>query len=192
MQITKLRSRILAATFVALVALGTASAANAYSVYRSVNANPGTGVVDWTLASFGVSAGPAPIPPNPPHLPTLSFFHYADDAAARAGRPAAQCFIKVDLGNLMDPALNTQVPVGNVNIPINGVGGYNPRAFPWNITFDNDPADHWSIAKTQIQSPITTNGEASRVAAAAFQSLATTAGSSVTVINGNQNNCRAQ
>ncbi|HEX8045060.1 hypothetical protein [Rhizobium sp.] len=192
MQMTKLRSRILAATLTGLVALGATSSAHAYSIYRGVNANAGTGIVDWTLASFGVSAGPAPVPPNPPHLPTLSFFHYADDAAARIGRPAAQCFVKVDLGNLINPALNTQLPIGNVNIPINVTGTYNPRAFPWNITFDNDPADHWSIAKTQIQSPITTNGEASRVAAGAFQSLATAAGSGVTVINGTLGNCTAQ
>jgi hypothetical protein len=182
MQITKLCSRILAATLMGLVALGAASSAHAYSVYRSVTAN-GEGVVVWTAANFGVSGQPAP---------TLSFFYFLDDNAARAGLPAAQCFVKVDLGNLINPLVGTQIPVGNVNIPVNGAPGDNPRAFPWNITFDDNPPSHWSIAKTEIQNPLTSNAAASRVAAAGFQSLATTGGSGVIVVNGQLPNCVAQ
>ncbi|ACM28892.1 hypothetical protein G6L94_20125 [Agrobacterium rhizogenes] len=183
MQITKLRSRILAATFVALVALGTASAANAYSVYRSVNANPGTGVVDWTLASFGVSGTP----------PTLSFFHNPNDDAARTATPAAQCFVKVYLGELIGPLVGTQVPVGNAGIPtpVSPNPLDHPRPFPWNITFDSIQPGHWSIARAQIVDD-TTNAAASRVAAAGFRILATRAGSGVTVINGTLGNCTAQ
>lgn len=182
MQTTKLRNRILAATLTAIIAFGATSPAHAYSVYRSVTANAG-GVVVWTAANFGVSGQPAP---------TLSFFYYLDDNAARAGLPAAQCFVKVDLGNLVNPLVGTQVPVGNANIPVNGNPGDNPRAFPWNITFDDNPPSHWSIAKTEIQNPPSTNAAASRVAAAGFQSLATTGGSGVTVINGLLQNCAAQ
>lgn len=191
MQITKLRRRIFAATFAALMGLSATSAVHAYSVYRSVTADGG-GVVVWTSQNFGVSAGPPPPPPNPPRLPTLSFFHYADDNAARAGLPNAQCFVKVDLGNLVNPLVGTQVPVGAANIPVNGAPGDNPRPFPWNITFDDDPPGHWSIAKSQIQNPESSNAAASRVAAAGFQSLATTGGSGVTVVNGLLHNCAAQ
>lgn len=182
MQITKLRSRILAATLTALVALGATSAAHAYSVYRSVTANAG-GVVVWTAVNFGVSGQPTP---------TLSFFYFLDDNAARAGLPAAQCFVKVDLGNLNNPLVGTQVPVGNAGIPVNGAVGDNPNPFPWNITFDDNPPGHWSIAKTEIQNPVSTNAAAGRVAAAGFQSLATTGGSGVTVVNGLLPNCAAQ
>jgi hypothetical protein len=181
MQITKLRSRILAATLTGLVVLGATSSAQAYSAYRSVAANAG-GVVVWTAANFGVGGNPS----------TLSFFHFVDDNAARAGLPAAQCFVKVDLGNLVGPLPGTQIPVGNAGIPVNGAPVDNPRAFPWNITFDNVPPGHWSIAKTEIQNPTSSNNAASRVAAAGFQSLATTVGSGVTVINGSLGNCAAQ
>ena len=191
MKIIKLRSRIFAAMLAALMGLGTTSSVYAYSVYRSVTADGG-GVVVWTSQNFGVSAGPLPPPPLPPRLPTLSFFHYADDNAARAGLPNAQCFVKVDLGNLVNLLVGTQVPVGNVNIPVNGLPADNPRPFPWNITFDDDPPGHWSIAKAEIQNPQSTNAAASRVAAAGFQSLATTGGSGVTVVNGLLHNCAAQ
>lgn len=181
MQIAKLRSRILAATLTGLVALGMTSSAQAYSAYRSVTANAG-GVVIWTLVNFGVGGAP----------PTLSFFHFADDNAARAGMPAAQCFVKVDLGALVNPLPGTQIPVGNAGIHFNANPADNPRPLPWNITFDNVPPDHWSIAKTEIQNPPSSNNAASRVAAAAFQSLATTVGSGVIVINGQLPNCAAQ
>ena len=181
MQITKLRSRILAATLTGLVALGMTSSAQAYSAYRSVTANAG-GVVIWNAGNFGVS-GP---------VPTLSFFYFVDDNAARAGLPAAQCFVEVDLGALVNPVVGTQVPVGNPGIPVNANPADNPRPFPWNITFDDNPPGHWSIAKTEIQNPPSSNNAASRVAAAGFQSLATTGGSGVTVINGQLPNCAAQ
>ena len=182
MQITKLRGRILAAMLAASTGLGMVTPAPAYSVYRSVTANEG-GVVVWTAANFGVGGQPTP---------TLSFFYYLDDNAARAGMPAAQCFVKVDLGNLINPLVGTQIPVGNVHIPVNAAPGDNPRAFPWNITFDDNPPGHWSIAKTEIQNPTSSNNAASRVAAAGFQSLATTGGSGITVIIGQLPNCAAQ
>ncbi|MFK0165194.1 hypothetical protein [Rhizobium sp. NPDC090279] len=182
MQIAKLRIRILAATLSTIVALGAGTAVYAYPVYRSVTANAG-GVVVWNAANFGVSGQP---------VPTLSFFHFVDDNAARAGLPDAQCLVKVDLGNLVNPLVGTQVPVGNPGIPVNGAPGDNPRPFPWNITFDDNPPGHWSIAKTEIQNPPSSNNAASRVAAAGFQSLATTGGSGVTVVNGLLPNCAAQ
>ncbi|OWK25057.1 hypothetical protein AJ87_15065 [Rhizobium yanglingense] len=181
MQTTKLRDRILAATLTAVIAFGATSSAHAYSVYRRVTAKEG-GVVVWTAANFGVSG----------RVPTLSFFYYLDDNAARAGMRAAQCFVKVDLGKLVNPLVGTQVPVGNAKMPVNGNLRDNPRTSPWNITFDDNPPGHWSIAKTEIQNPPSSNAAASRVAAAGFQSLATTGGSGVTVVNGQLPNCAAQ
>jgi hypothetical protein len=183
MQITQLRDRILAATVTALVALGAISPAYAYSVYRSVTADQ-HGVVIWQQVNFGVSGQP----------PTLSFFYYPNDVAARTAMPNAQCFVKVDLGNLVNPMVGTQVPVGNANIPVGANPNDNPRPFPWNITFDNMPPGHWSIAKGQIvlNPGVTSNAAASRVAAAGFRSLATTAGSGVTVVDGTVQPCTAQ
>lgn len=181
MQITKLRSRILAATLTALVAFGATSSAHAYSVYRRVTADAGTGIVVWTAANFGVSGNP----------PTLSFFHYADDGAARLAMPDAQCFVKVDLPGVNNPQPGDQSTVGNAAIPVNGAPIDQPRPFPWVIVFDNNPAGHWSIARAEITN-VATNAAASRVSAAGFQSLATTISSNVIVINGNLVNCRAQ
>lgn len=184
MQITKLRSRILAAILTGLVALGATSSAHAYSVYRSVTADAGTRIIVWTLANFGVS-GPTP---------TLSFRYYVNDIAAKMAQENwdTQCFVKIDLGTLINLQVNDQVPVGNVNIPVNAAAGDNPRPFPWNITFDNVPPGHWSIAKPEIQNPVSSNAAASRVAAAGFRSLATTDGSGVTVVSGHLPDCRAQ
>jgi len=182
MQTKNLCGRILAAMLTGLVALGAASTAEAYSAYRRVTADAQTGVVAWGAANFGVGGNPS----------TLSFFYYASDAAARLAMPAAQCFIKVDLGALVNPLQGTQVPVGNAGIQYQANPADNPAPLPWNITFDNVPPDHWSIAKTEIQNPTSSNNAASRVAAAAFQVLANTAGSGVTVINGTLQNCAAQ
>ncbi|KAA1184684.1 hypothetical protein FP026_04740 [Rhizobium tropici] len=181
MQNTKLRSRILAATLTALVALGATSSAHAYSIYRSVTADAATGIVVWTAVNFGVSGNP----------PTLSFYYYPNDAAALLAMPGAQCFVKVDLGNLVNPPPGTQIPIGN-GIQFNANAADNPRPFPWNVVFDNVQPGHWSIAKTEIQNPTSSNNAASRVAAVAFQALATTAGSGTTVVNGQLTNCAAQ
>lgn len=180
MRISKLRCSILAVLLAASSGLGMVSPAYAYSVYRSVTADAG-GVVIWTAANFGVSGAP----------PTLSFFYFLDDNAARAGLPAAQCFVKVDLGALVGPVPGTQIPIGN-GIVFNANPADNPRPLPWNMNFDNVPPGHWSMAKTEIQNPTSSNAAASRVAAAAFQALATTGGSGVTVINGQLANCAAQ
>lgn len=166
---------------IALVVLGATGPAHAYSVYRKVTADAVTGVVVWTAANFGVSGAP----------PTLSFFYYANDGAARVAMPDAQCFVKVDLPGIENPQPNDASTVGNADIPVNGAVGDQPRPFPWTIVFDNNPAGHWSIAKPQITDAVT-NAAASRVSAAGFQSLATTAGSGVVVINGTLHNCAAQ
>ncbi|ANP91674.1 MULTISPECIES: hypothetical protein [Rhizobium/Agrobacterium group] len=181
MLISKLRSRILAVTFTVLVSLGAISPAHAYSVYRRVTADAMTGIVVWTAANFGVSGNP----------PTLSFFYYPDDGAARAAMQEAQCFVKVDLGDLINPQEGAQAAVGNADIPVNAAPADQPRPFPWMIGFDNNPPGHWSIARPQITNAVT-NAAASRVAAAGFRSLATTDNSGVTVINGTLLNCRAQ
>ncbi|MBD8687012.1 MULTISPECIES: hypothetical protein [unclassified Rhizobium] len=175
----KLRNRLLSISVVAL-ALGAVSPAYAYSVYRSVTANAATGVVVWTRDNFGVSGNP----------PTLSFFYFDNDDDARAGLPAAQCFVKVDLPDDA-PAPGDEANVGNADIKFYIDDIFKPKPFPWVITFDNDPPGHWSIARSQI-TDATTNAAASRVAAAGFQSLATTANSGVTVINGTLENCTAQ
>jgi hypothetical protein len=186
MLITKLRDRILAVTMTVFVGFGATNSAHAYSVYRSVTATP-TGAVRWDQGNFGVSGQPTP---------TLSFFYYPDDGAARIAMPAAQCFVKVDLGNLNDPMVDTHIPVGNALIEVGAAPADNPRPFPWEITFDNNPLGHWSIAKAQIvQDPqVTSNAAAGRVAAAGFRSLATTAiaGSGVTVAHGILPNCTAE
>ena len=176
----KLRNRLLSIGVVAL-ALGAVSPAYAYSVYRSVTANAGTGIVVWTKDNFGVSGTP----------PTLSFFYYASDAAAAAGLPAAQCFVKVYLPGVDAPAPGDEANVGNADVTFNANEDDKPKPFPWIIKFDNTPAGHWSIAKDQITSAAS-NAAASRVAASGFQALATTAGSNVTVINGTLLNCAAQ
>lgn len=176
-----LRNRLLSISVVAL-ALGAFSPAHAYSVYRSVTANAATGVVVWTKDNFGVSGTP---------VPTLSFFYYASDAEAVAAMADAQCFVKVDLPDGDPPKPGAEANVGNADIPVNASEADKPKPFPWVITFDNDPPGHWSIARSQI-TDATTNAAASRVAASGFQSLATTAGSMVTVINGTLKNCTAQ
>ncbi len=176
----QLRNRILSMS-VAALAFGAVSPAYAYSVYRSVTANPATGVVIWNKDNFGVSGNP----------PTLSFFYFETDDAARAGLPNAQCFVKVDLPDADAPEPGAEADVGNADIPVNAQPGDLPKPFPWVITFDNDPAGHWSIARSQI-TDATTNAAASRVAASGFQSLATTVGSYVGVIAGTLATCAAQ
>ncbi|MGV2105323.1 hypothetical protein ACQZ4X_04545 [Agrobacterium vitis] len=175
------KSRLLVALWIACVDAGLTSSAYAYPVYRGVTAAP-NGVVSWVKENFGVSGAPTP---------TLSFFHYPDDITARAQMSDAQCFVKVELGALVNLAAGMQIQVGNQDVVFNVNAADNPRAFPWNIVFDDDPAGHWSIARAEIQNPQSTNAAASRVAAAGFQSLAA-GGLGVTVINGHQENCRVQ
>ncbi|WP_416798717.1 hypothetical protein [Ciceribacter azotifigens] len=171
--------RHLAVVFAALAALGLASPAMAYSVYRAVDADANTGAVTWNAANFGVSGNPTP---------TLSFFYFANDAAAQAAFPTKQCFVKVDLPNTVAPAPGNQDLVGNAGIPVGANPADQPKAFPWQIDFDNNPAGHWSIPRTQITGT-TSNNAASRVAAAGFHSLATTPASGVTIVNGTLGNC---
>lgn len=179
MRTSRLRFRHhLAVVFAALAALGLASPAMAYSVYRSVAADAVTGAVTWNAANFGVSGNP----------PTLSFFYFASDVAAQAGLPAAQCFVKVDLPNTVAPVPGNHDQVGNAGIPVGANPADQPLPFPWQIVFDNNPAGHWSIPKAQITTA-PANNAASRVAAAGFHSLATTGGSGVTIVNGTLGNC---
>jgi len=178
MKTNKPRYRILAAMLTTVAALGLVGPAHAYSVYRSVTANAVTGVVAWGPANFGVSGTP----------PTLSFFYFASDMAARTGLPAAQCFVKVDLANTNNPQPNDHDTVGNVGIAFVAAPADQPQPFPWTIVFDNNPPGHWSIARPQI-STTGTNAAASRVASIGFNALATTGGSGVTIVNGTLGNC---
>lgn len=180
MKTNKPHHRLLAVMLTAFAALGLVNPAHAYDVYRSVLADAG-GAVVWAAANFGVSGAP----------PTLSFFHFADDNAARQGLPAAQCFVKVDLANTgANPLVGAQDTVGNVGIPVGGAAIDQPQPFPWAITFDNNPAGHWSIDRAQI-STVGTNAAASRVAASGFHNLATTPASGVTIIDGTVAGCHA-
>ncbi len=182
MRLARLRFSVLVMILAVSGALGAVNPACAYSVYRAVTADARSGVVVWHPANFGVSGPP----------PSLAFFYFPNDDAARSGMPTAQCLVKMDLGNLVAPVVGKHVPVGNAAIPVNASPSDNPRAFPWSMTFDNNPPSHWSVAKTEIQNPPSTNAAASRVAAAGFQSLATAGGSGVTAINGYLHGCRAQ
>ncbi|NKL24686.1 hypothetical protein [Rhizobium leguminosarum] len=165
---------VMATTFALFAALCGASTASAYSVYRGVVADPQHHVI-WEAGNFGVSGG----------APTLSFFHYLDDAAARAAMPNSQCLVKIDLGNVA-PAPGANFQVGNVGIALGAFAIDQPVAFPWQIDFDNNPAGHWSIARAQISNG--NNTAASRVAAAGAASLVFN-DPDVTVINGNTTGC---
>ncbi|ANK85798.1 MULTISPECIES: hypothetical protein [unclassified Rhizobium] len=165
---------VIATTFAILAALGAASPASAYSVYRGVVADPQHHVI-WEAGNFGVSGG----------APSLSFFHYANDAAARAAMNNFQCLVKIDLGNVA-PAPGANFQVGNAGIAVGAFAIDQPLAFPWQIDFDNNPPDHWSIARAQISTG--NNAAASRVAAAGAANLAFN-DPDVTVINGNKTGC---
>lgn len=169
--------RLAAVVLTSFMFIGTISTAHAYSVYRSVTADA-TGAVSWVAANFGVSGNP----------PTLSFFYFASDVDARQGLPNAQCFVKVDLVNTNNPQPNDHDNVGYANIPVGGNVVDQPRPFPWTITFDNNPAGHWSIARPDVTA-VATNAAASRVSAAGFNSLATSDNAGVSVINGSLVNC---
>jgi hypothetical protein len=179
--------RILAVAFSVFTALGLANPAHAYSVYRGVHAHAGAGAVTWTLVSFGVGG----------HPPTLSFFHFPNDGAATAaanapGHPGitgAQCLVRVDLPNTVAvPAPLAVDTVGILGLPVGANPLDLPTLFTWQIVFNNVPPDHWEIARAQITGAAA-NNPASRVAAAGFHTLANTAGSGVTVINGTLANC---
>ena len=185
MQFNKLGSHIVAAKLVVLAMLGVISPANADLLYRSVAADAGTGAVAWTAANFGVSGGA-----GVPGAGTLSFFRYADDNTARAQMPAAQCFVRIDLVATHNAQPGATALVGNDTIPVGALPADQPRPFPWTVDFDNNPAGHWSIARAQMTDRVS-NAAASRVAAAGFRALATTAGSNVTVVNGTLGNCTA-
>lgn len=179
MRTNRLRFRHhLAIALAALAALGSVSPAMAYSVYRAVDANAVTGAVTWNAANFGVGGNP----------PTLSFFYFANDAAAQAAFPTRQCFVKVDLPNTNAPVQGDHDLVGNAGIPVGANPADQPQPFPWQIVFDNVPPGHWSIPKAQITTA-PANNAASRVAAAGFHALATTGGSGVTIVNGTLGNC---
>ncbi|MFW8642245.1 hypothetical protein ACOJBO_02910 [Rhizobium beringeri] len=181
MLISKLRSRILAVTFTVLVSLGAISPAHAYSVYRRVTADAMTGIVVWTAANFGVSGNP----------PTLSFFSLSGRWCGARRNQEAQCFVKVDLGDLINPQEGAQAAVGNADIPVNAAPSRSAEAFSLDDRVRQQSARPLSIARPQITNAVT-NAAASRVAAAGFRSLATTDNSGVTVINGTLLNCRAQ
>ncbi len=171
MQIVKRRSRVLAAMITAVAALGAISPAHAYEVYHGLRTIGTTGNVDWAL-SFGVSGTPS----------NLSFSHYATDHDAQVGMPTFTCLLKIDLGALHGPAVNSEVQIG-IGPPTADVA----RAFPWTIVFDNNPAGHWSIARDRISSlEPAANAAAGRVAAAFFRNLANR---KVAIINGSRGDC---
>lgn len=177
----KLHLRFLAVVFALATALGLASHANAYDVYRRVAAHPGNGAVVWNAANFGVGG----------HPPTLSFFHFANDPAALVAMPAAQCFVKVDLpATGPAPILGATDTVGVLGLGFVANPADHAQPFLWTIDFDNNPANHWSIAKAQMTAAASNNA-ASRVAAAGLHTLALTPGAHVTVVNGTLGNCHA-
>ncbi|MEI3854968.1 MULTISPECIES: hypothetical protein [unclassified Ensifer] len=173
--------RLVRATLAILALVCALSPAYAYSVYRPVTADGSTGVVIWTTSNFGVSGQPA----------ALTFFHFPSDTAARQGMPFAQCFLKVDFLATNNPPVGARDEVGNLAVPVNADPYDQPRPFPWNIVFDNNPPGHWSIARYEISNAMI-NAAAGRVAAAGFRSLATTVGSNVTVVEGHLSRCSAQ
>lgn len=167
-----------------------------YYVYHGVAA-AADGSVDWSRNSWGVSGQP---------VPTLSFFHYDSDDDARAGLPGPPaCIVKVLLPGVgANPAPNAVSTVGTAQMDTEDVAAYLPDTingtptvdlimpFPWQILFDNNPPGHWSITKPTIvvtTNPPQSNNTASTIAGGAFQALANTADSGVTVINGAQANC---
>lgn len=154
-------------------ATATAAPAEAYTLYRSVQSADPDNTVRWSAANFGVSGSP----------PILTFYHFANDAEARRAMPTAHCFVKIDVGDVVNPLPGTTVQIGNADIRVNAAPFDQPLAFPWTATFDNNPAGLWGIEKTVLVATATNTG-ASRVAAAGFMSLATTPGSGVTVIDG--------
>ncbi|MFK0273141.1 hypothetical protein ACIQUG_05670 [Ensifer sp. NPDC090286] len=165
-------------TIATLLAAAAGSApAQAYSLYRTMQTDR-SGSLRWIAANFGVS-GPSP---------GLHLFHYANDAAARAAMPNAPCLLKIDLPEIASPKPGSAAPVGESRISVDAGRMDQPHPFPWSAEFDNNPAGHWAIPRSQI-SAVPTNNAASRVAAAGFRSLATTPGSGVTVVNGNLANC---
>lgn len=185
MQLHKLRSRIFAATLAVLATLGAMTPANADLLYRAVTVEAGTAVVAWIPGNFRVDGG------GVPGAGTLSFFRYADDNAARAAMPAAQCFVRVDLVDSHDAQPGATAPVGNNGINVGAPAEDLPRPFPWTVNFDNNPAGHWSIPRAQITDRIS-NNVASRVAAVGFFNLAITAGSNVALVDGTVDDCVAQ
>ncbi|MGY5810087.1 hypothetical protein ACXHXG_20555 [Rhizobium sp. LEGMi198b] len=177
MNSNKQRRGVISIIFAMLAALAVESPASAYSVYRGVVANPLRHVI-WDEKNFGVSGA----------TPSLSFFHYADDAAARAALPTFQCIIKIDLGNIAPPpAPGHHLLVGNAGIAVGAFTVDQPRVFPWQIDFDNNPAGHWSIARGAISNG--NNNAASRVAAAGIANLVFFNNPNIAVINGNTIGC---
>ncbi|WP_104825862.1 hypothetical protein [Rhizobium sp. NXC24] len=171
------RRDVIAIMFAILAVLAVGSPASAYSVYRGVVANPLRHVI-WDEKNFGVSGA----------TPNLSFFHNADDAAARAALSTFQCIVKIDLGNIVPPpASGHHSLIGNAGVAVGAFTVDQPRAFPWQIDFDNNPAGHWSIARGAISNG--NNNAASRVAAAGMANLVFVNNPNIAVINGNTIGC---
>ncbi|UWU25548.1 hypothetical protein N2601_31765 (plasmid) [Rhizobium sp. CB3060] len=177
MNSNKRRHCVIATVLAILAVLTLESPASAYSVYRGVVANPFRHVI-WDEKNFGVSGA----------TPSLSFFHYVDDAAARAALSTFQCIVKIDLGNIdPPPAPGHHSLIGNADIAVGAFTVDQPRVFPWQIYFDNNPAGHWSIASGAIFNG-KNNNAASRVAAAGIANLVFN-DPNIAVINGNTTGC---
>lgn len=177
MTIRTLNRRLLAMTLSLSAALGVASQAHAYDVYRGVKAD--NGAVKWTNESFGVSGE---------DTPTLSFSYFASDGEAQKHEKvgASPCILKVALEGA--PEKGETRNIGG-NIRSNTVPTFRP-SFPWTMTFDNKPEGHWSIAKETIMN--VSNAMAGTVSAVAFKTLAERDNPIVTVINGTSDNCRIE
>ncbi len=172
MEISPPRHRLFAVTLATFAGLGAVNSAQAYDVYHGVNAN--NGAVIWTNASFGVSG----LNPN------LSFYHFDGDNEARHDPKvgAFACIVKVVLPDGQAAGDTHALGDGNTDI----IATFRGR-FPWVMTFDDAPPGHWSIVKSEIMD--VSNATAGTVSAIGFKTLAGTANSGVTVINGTSQNC---
>ena len=135
-------------------------------IYRGMPADPQTGKIDWSQASFGISGG------------TLSFFDAHD-----ATRP---CWlkIKVDAPNVPVQAgaggtIAVQIPAAGIQQPL--------AASPWPAVFDNNPLGHWSIAKVTLGP---SNAKAQINASLTFKNTADLDAATVGVVNGALQNCQ--
>ena len=147
----------------------------ALSLYRGVRTLPGTNNVDWSRMSFSVSGNP----------PVLTLF--ASMTAIPGGPNAFPCWVRVPVTVPGNPPSPQPAPgsVATLAAPNPGMGGASPG--PWNVLFDNNPAGHWSIAKTTIASQPVSNAAASTMAGLTFQGLV--ASGNAAVLNGSYPNC---
>lgn len=181
METIKRSSRISAAMLLFLAALGTGRQAYAdYFVYHGVKTKEGTGLVEWSANSFGVSGAP----------PTLSFSHYEDDETAKREMSAFPCLLRVSLIGIDNPRPGSSAEIGAPSKRVNGLDRDLAKQFPWTIVFDNEPERHWSVPRAALTS-MATNAAAGRVAADGFEWLAATPDTNVIVVDGSRTDCMA-